>query len=74
MKTTFTILFILNTAAIILLTYFTLYEIGHNASKNMIILLLTLTAVSIFIFFRLYLKYLSRPVKSSNLDAMKEGS
>jgi len=74
MKTTFTISFILNTAAVILLTYFSLYEVGRHAPKFIIILSITLTAVSIFVFFKLYLKYLNRPVKNSNLDGKKDGS
>ena len=74
MKTGFTILFILNTAAIILLTYFTLFEIEHHAQKIIIILLIILIAVSIFIFFRLYFNYMSGPVKSGNLDTKKERS
>jgi len=74
MKTSFALLFILNTVAIILLTYFSLYEIEHHAPKIIIILLIILTAVFIFIFFKLYLRYMSRPVKSSNLDTKKEES
>jgi hypothetical protein len=71
MKTTFTILFIVNTVATILLTYLTLYEIEHSALKIIITIFITLTAVSIFTLFRLYFKYISRPAKSNNLHNKK---
>ena len=63
MKTMFTILFILNTLAIILLANFTMYEIENHALKIIIILLIILAAALIFTLFRLYFSYMRRPDK-----------
>lgn len=72
MKTTFTILFILNILAIILLTYLSLYEMEHQGLKIITALLILLTTVSIFTLFRQYFKYINRPVKRSNTRQKKE--
>jgi len=74
MKISFTILLILNTLAIVFFTYSTLYGIEHHALKIIIIILIALIAVSIFIFFRLYVKHMRRPVKSSKSHTKKERS
>jgi hypothetical protein len=57
--------------AIILLAYFSLYEIDHHAGKIIIIILMGLTAISIFILFRLYFKYMKKPVEPGSLDTKK---
>jgi hypothetical protein len=71
MKRAFAISLILTTAAIILCTYFSLYEIEHHALKIYIIILIVLLAASIFIFCRLYLRYMNRPVDKSDLPDKK---
>jgi hypothetical protein len=74
MKATFTILFILNVLAIILLTYFSLNEMEHQGLKIITVLLIILTTVSIFILFKLYFKYICRPLKGNNSHQKKERS
>jgi len=72
MKTTFTIIFIVNVLAIILLTYFSLYEMEHQGLIFITVLLIILTTASICTLFRLYFKYINRPVKSCNTGLKKE--
>lgn len=71
MKIKFTISFILNTVAIILFTYYSLYAMEHHAQKIIIILLVILTAFSIVILFRLYFNFMNSTSKSSNLETKK---
>ena len=67
MKVKFTILFILNSLAIVLLTYSLLHEIEFHAQINIIILIIILELLSIFTILKLYLKYMGRPLRNDHM-------
>jgi hypothetical protein len=71
MKAKFIILFIADTIIIILLTYFSLYEIDRHGFSGIIILPIAMAILAVGLLFRLYLSYIRRFPENSNLEHKK---